>query len=65
MSNGKHTGGRTAPGKVNRNWRILETVDHNLHLEAARQGFTSVPSFLNNLLTRYFNGENIKRELKS
>ena len=57
-----HKKGKVAPGKVVRNWRILETVDENLHLEAARKGFASVPAFLNNHFTRYFNNENMTRD---
>lgn len=58
----EHKKGKVAPGKVVRNWRILESVDHNLHLEVQKKGFASVPAFLNNLLTRYFNGEVIQRD---
>jgi len=57
-----HKKGKVDPSKVVRNWRILKTVDHNLHLEAARKGFASVPAFLNNLLTLYFNGETLTRD---
>ena len=57
-----HTKGKVDPAKIPRNWRILKTVDHDLHLEAARKGFASVPAFLNNLFTRYFNGETITRD---
>ena len=58
----QHKKGKVDPAKVVRNWRILKTVDHNLHLEAAKRGFNSVPAFLNNLLTRFFDGETIKRD---
>ena len=58
----EHKKGKVDPAKVVRNWRILKTVDHNLHLEAAKKGFASVPAFLNNLLTRYFDGETISRD---
>ena len=62
VTNTEHKKGKVDPAKVVRNWRILKTVDHNLHLEVARKGFASVPAFLNNLLTRYFNGETINRD---
>jgi len=57
-----HKKGKLAPGKVVRNWRILIGVDKSLDEEVARLGFSSKPEFLNTLLTRYFNGETIKRE---
>lgn len=56
-----HKKGEVAPGKLNRNWRILAGIDENLHLEAERLGFESVPAFINNHFTRYFNGESIQR----
>lgn len=59
-----HKKGRISPGKVVRNWRILVGVDKLLHEEALRLGYSSVPEFLNTLLTRYFNGETIKRDVK-
>lgn len=62
MVTSTHKKGKVDPLKVGRNWRILKTVDKELHLEAVRRGFTSVPAFLNNLLTRYFDGETIKRD---
>lgn len=64
MVNTEHKKGAVAPGKVNRNWRILKTVDEMLHQEAVRSGFgeKGVATFLNNLLTRFFNGETIKRD---
>ena len=62
MANTEHKKGKVDPAKVVRNWRILKTVDHNLHLEAAKRGFNSVPAFLNNHFTRYFNGETINRD---
>ena len=62
VTNTEHKKGKVDPAKVVRNWRILKSVDHNLHLEAAKKGFNSVPAFLNNLLTRYFNGETINRD---
>lgn len=62
MVSTQHKKGKVDPTKVVRNWRILKTVDKDLHLEAVRRGFTSVPAFLNNLLTRYFNGETISRD---
>lgn len=54
-----HKKGAVAPGKVNRNWRILKAVDDQLQPEAVRLGFgpKGVATFVNNLLTRYFNGE--------
>lgn len=57
-----HKKGKCDPTKVLRNWRILKTVDDNLRKEAPRKGFGSVPAFLNNLLTRYFDGETITRD---
>ena len=62
MVNQAHKKGKVDPAKVVRNWRILKTVDDNLHLEATKRGFNSVPAFLNNLFTRYFAGETIKRD---
>jgi len=56
-----HKKGKVAPGKVNRNWRILEGVDEQLHEEAERLGFHSVAAFVNSHFVRYFNGETIKR----
>lgn len=53
--------GDVAPGKTQVNWRILTNL-LKLALEEARLlGFSSIPAFVNNLLTRYFNGETIKR----
>lgn len=59
----QHKKGAVAPGKVNRNWRILKSVDDQLPDEAERRGFgrRGVATFINNLLTRYFNGEIIMR----
>jgi len=56
-----HKKGKVAPGKVNRNWRILKTVDEKLHEEAIRLGFgaNGIATFLNTHFTRYFNGETI------
>ena len=54
--------GKVAPGKVNRNWRILAGIDQLLHEEAILKGFDSVPKFINAHFTRYFNGETIKRD---
>jgi len=62
VTNTQHKKGKVDPAKVVRNWRIRKDNDHNLHLEAPRLGFSSVPAFLNNLLVRYFNGETIKRD---
>lgn len=56
-----HKKGKVAPGKVNRNWRILVGVDEQLHEEAERLGFHSVAAFINSHFVRYFNGETIKR----
>lgn len=58
-----HKKGAVAPGKINRNWRILKSVDEQLQPEAERLGFgpKGVATFVNNLLTRYFNGEIIMR----
>lgn len=58
-----HKKGKLNPKKTIRSWRINNDVDHNLHLEAARKGFASVPAFLNNFFTRYFNGEILRRDL--
>lgn len=58
---GTHKKGKLAPGKVNRNWRILAGVDEQLHQEAELKGFESVPAFINAHFTRYFNGETIRR----
>lgn len=58
-----HKKGAVAPGKVNRNWRILDGVDAQLHQEAKRLGYSSVPSFVNAHFVRYFNGEVIQRAL--
>ena len=57
-----HKKGKLSPGKVVRNWRILKGVDAALDNEIIRLGYSSKPEFLNTLLTRYFNGETIKRE---
>jgi hypothetical protein len=59
-----HKKGKVAPGKVNRNWRILKSVDDQLRPEAVRLGFgeKGVATFINNLLTRYFKGEIIMRD---
>ena len=64
MVNTAHKKGKVDPAKVNRNWRILKTVDENLHAEAVRLGFgeKGVAAFLNNFFTRFFNGENITRD---
>lgn len=60
----EHKKGKLLPGKVIRNWRILVGIDKLLNEEVIRLGFSSKPDFLNNLLTRYFNGETIKRDVK-
>ena len=62
MTQTAHKKGKVDPAKVNRNWRILKEVDHNLHLEAVRLGFgeKGVAAFLNIHFTRYFKGEVIK-----
>lgn len=57
-----HKKGKVAPGKVNRNWRILEGVDEQLHKEAERLGFHSVAAYVNSHFVRFFNGETIKRD---
>ncbi len=62
MVSSTHKKGKVDPAKVNWNWRILKTVDEGLHLEAAKRGFASVPAFLNNFFTRYFDGETITRD---
>jgi len=61
-ANKTHKKGKVAPGKVNRNWRVLVGIDKQLHEEAERLGFESVPAFINNHFTRYFNGEVIRRD---
>ena len=62
VTNTEHKKGKPNPNKVLRSWRINNDVDHNLHLEAKRLGFSSVPAFLNVFLSRYFNGEIIRRD---
>jgi len=57
----KPTRGAVAEGKVQVNWRLLVEVYQNCIDEAKALGFTSVPAFINNLMTRYFRGESIKR----
>lgn len=57
-----HKKGKLAPGKVNKNWRILVGISNQLDEEAERLGFDSVPQFLNAHFTRYFNGETIVRD---
>lgn len=59
-----HKKGKVVPGKVIRNWRILIGIDKALGEEIVRLGYSSKPEFLNTLLTRYFNGETIKRDGK-
>lgn len=63
MATREHKKGAVAPGKVNRNWRILKAVDDQLPAEAELRGFgkKGTATFINNLLTRYFNGEIIMR----
>jgi len=56
-----HKKGKIAEGKIQRSWRINVGVDNNLHEEARRLGFSSVPAFINAHFTRYFNGEIIMR----
>jgi len=58
----EHKKGKVAPGKVNRNWRVLVGVDEQLGLEAERLGFESKAAFINNHFTRYFNGDTIRRD---
>jgi hypothetical protein len=58
-----HKKGKVAPGKVNKNWRIPKAVADQLPAEAARLGFGKKGSaiLVGVILTRYFNGETIKR----
>ena len=63
MATTEHKKGKVAPGKVNRNWRILVGVDEQLHKEAERLGFNSVAAFVNSHFVRFFNGDTIKRDL--
>ena len=62
MTKTTHKKGKLAPGKVNKNWRILIGIDEQLKLEAERLGYDSVPAFINSHFTKYFNGESIRRD---
>lgn len=57
-----HKKGKLAPGKVNKNWRILVGIAVQLEEERIRLGYDSVPQFLNAHFTKYFNGEIITRD---
>lgn len=61
-TNQPHKKGNVAPGKVNRNWRILEGVDAQLEEEYKRLGYSSKPAFINAHFVKYFSGETIKRD---
>ena len=47
--------------KIQTNWRMLKDVLKELEKDRVEAGFTSIPAFVNYLLTRYVRGETIKR----
>jgi hypothetical protein len=60
----EHKKGKCAPGKKNKNWRILAEIDIKLQAEALRLGYgeKGTATFINAHFTRYFNNETIKRD---